>query len=151
MLASLTLIRCAQSKRSISHDPSQSAAALPKAASRLLGQSRALRTVRHGIWLRCSVLPRRGMYLPRHLHWASKEELLYVILNMLPLLRLFSFVPTRTRSLPNEWTSMLVERKSMSVELKSALLRVFTLPSLRICMLEGVQNLPENFSVHSNI
>jgi hypothetical protein len=59
---------------------------------------------------------------------------------MLPLLRLFSFVPTENRSPPNEW-------KSMSAELQLALLRVFTLPSLRICKLEGIDNLPrESFS-----
>jgi hypothetical protein len=71
-------------------------------------------------------------------HWASKEESLHAILNMLPLLRLFSFMFTDDIFSPNEW-------KSISVELKLALLRVFTLPSLRICILEGVDNLPGDF------
>jgi hypothetical protein len=69
--------------------------------------------------------------LPTRLtHWASKEGSLHALLNMLPLLRLFSFRHTHT----NEW-------KSISVELK---LGIFKLPSLKICKLMHIYNLPRD-------
>jgi hypothetical protein len=72
--------------------------------------------------------------------WVSKEESLHAILKMLPLLRLFNFVFTDRIIAPKLWKS-----ESVSVELKLALVAVFALPSLKTCMLKGVDGLPEEF------
>jgi hypothetical protein len=62
----------------------------------------------------------------------STQASLYAIMKMLPLLRMFSFVFIDRISWP----------KLMTADSKLALLAVFTLPSLRTCMLKGVDNIP---------
>ena len=70
-------------------------------------------------------------------HWASREETLHAIMKMLPDLQLLSFTFNDHRS-PSDW-------KRLSVELKIALGRVFALPSLAVCKLKGIYNLPAEY------
>ncbi|KAF8233568.1 hypothetical protein L208DRAFT_1377225 [Tricholoma matsutake] len=78
-------------------------------------------------------------YTPsRVIHWASREETLHAILKMLLNLRLFSIRFIQNCSSPTEW-------KSISVELKMALGSVFTLPTLKVCKLDGIDDLPVEY------
>ncbi|KAF8233566.1 hypothetical protein L208DRAFT_1458552 [Tricholoma matsutake] len=72
------------------------------------------------------------------IHWASREETLHAILKMLLNLHLFSIRFIQGCSSPKEW-------KSISVELKMALGSVFTLPTLKVCKLLGIDDLPVEY------
>ena len=82
--------------------------------------------------------PRTPYLSSRVKHWASGEETLHAILQMLPNLRLLSFKFSEDAWSPNEW-------RSLSAELKLALGRVLTLPTLTVCKLEGVDNIPSEW------
>ena len=69
---------------------------------------------------------------PPPVHWACTEGTLHAVLNMFPHLRLLSL----TFSYPaSDWNKL-------SVEFKMALGRVFTLPSLTVCKVQGICNVP---------
>jgi F-box domain len=71
-------------------------------------------------------------------YWTSQNEAFHTILKALPCLQLLSFKFTHNLLFPKDW-------KEVSVELKLALLHLCSLPSLNICELQGLDNIPVDF------